>query len=85
MGKYHGARSFQTFTHERSMMVKKQRFEFLMRSRYPPYTPTTYKMLRFALLTSSLKIKRIMYKRELKAALYIVLLYLFFYLKKRFY
>ncbi|CDS02813.1 hypothetical protein LRAMOSA00217 [Lichtheimia ramosa] len=85
MGKYHGARSFQTFTHERSMMVKKQRFEFLMRSRYPPYTPTTYKMLRLALLTSSLKIKRIMYKRELKAALYIVMIYLFFYLKKRLY
>ncbi|KAI8142606.1 Aldehyde/histidinol dehydrogenase [Fennellomyces sp. T-0311] len=37
MGNYHGDRSFDTFTHERSTMIKSTALESLMKVRYPPY------------------------------------------------
>lgn len=37
MGSYHGDKSFDTFTHERSTMVKSSQFESLVAARYPPY------------------------------------------------
>ncbi|KAI8369621.1 Aldehyde/histidinol dehydrogenase [Radiomyces spectabilis] len=51
MGNYHGEQSFKTFTHERSIMKKKQRLESLVSLRYPPYTSKTYTILRMFLLT----------------------------------
>ncbi|CAO3596680.1 unnamed protein product [Absidia cylindrospora] len=51
MGNYHGAKSFDTFTHERSVMVKKQRLESLMGVRYPPYTAKNLSLLRRLLST----------------------------------
>ncbi|KAI7856525.1 Aldehyde/histidinol dehydrogenase [Circinella umbellata] len=37
MGNYHGERSFETFTHERSTMIKSTAFESVIAARYPPY------------------------------------------------
>ncbi|KAI9271643.1 Aldehyde/histidinol dehydrogenase [Phascolomyces articulosus] len=38
MGSYHGDRSFDTFTHERSTMIKSTSLEAANQARYPPYT-----------------------------------------------
>ncbi|CDH57278.1 fatty aldehyde dehydrogenase [Lichtheimia corymbifera JMRC:FSU:9682] len=38
MGSYHGDKSFDTFTHERSTMIKSTHFESLIAAKYPPYT-----------------------------------------------
>lgn len=46
MGSYHGKKSFEAFTHERSVLVKGQRMEFLNRIlRYPPYSRRKMNML----------------------------------------
>lgn len=37
-GNYHGQKSFDTFTHERSTMVKNYGMESVIALRYPPYT-----------------------------------------------
>lgn len=37
MGAYHGEKSFATFTHERSTMIRSAAMESLMKARYPPY------------------------------------------------
>ncbi|KAI9271607.1 Aldehyde/histidinol dehydrogenase [Phascolomyces articulosus] len=83
LGKYHGKRSYEIFTHERSMLIKKQRFEFLMRARYPPYTTNTLKLLRATLLTSKFAANRIIYKRGIKNTFILFLVILFFYIRKR--
>ena len=44
MGSYHGKRSFDTFTHEKSIVDKALRPD--MPLRYPPYTKTKEKLLR---------------------------------------
>lgn len=44
MGSYHGRQSFETFTHRRSVLVNKSRFEMFLR--YHPYKPVKYKILR---------------------------------------
>ncbi|KAI9008897.1 Aldehyde/histidinol dehydrogenase [Phycomyces nitens] len=46
MGNYHGDHSFQTFTHPRTIMIKKQTMETAMRIRYPPYTDRNNTILR---------------------------------------
>jgi hypothetical protein len=51
MGNYHGDKSFDTFTHERSIMTKNQRMESLLRVRYPPYTSKNLSLLRALLST----------------------------------
>ncbi|ORZ19777.1 Aldehyde/histidinol dehydrogenase [Absidia repens] len=51
MGNYHGDKSFDTFTHERSIMIKSQRMESLMQVRYPPYTDKNLSLLRRLLST----------------------------------
>lgn len=37
MGSYHGPKSFEAFTHERSTMIKSSGLESLLGARYPPY------------------------------------------------
>lgn len=37
MGAYHGQKTFETFTHERSTMIRSTAMESLMKARYPPY------------------------------------------------
>ncbi|KAI7858552.1 Aldehyde/histidinol dehydrogenase [Circinella umbellata] len=83
LGKYHGKRSYELFTHERSMLIKKQRFEFLMRARYPPYTTNTFKLLRTTLLTSKFTANRIIYKRGIRNTFILFLVILAFYIRKR--
>ncbi|CAO3652217.1 unnamed protein product [Cunninghamella blakesleeana] len=52
MGNYHGDRSFDTFTHERSTMLKSTRLESMMGARYPPYNDDKYNL--FSLLINGL-------------------------------
>ncbi|CAO3651339.1 unnamed protein product [Cunninghamella echinulata] len=52
MGSYHGDRSFDTFTHERSTMIKSTRLESMMEARYPPYNDDKYNI--FSILISGL-------------------------------
>lgn len=52
MGAYHGAKSFDTFTHERATMIKSSGLEGVMEARYPPYNAS--KQTLFALLTIGL-------------------------------
>lgn len=52
MGSYHGDRSFDTFTHERSTMIKSTRLESMMEARYPPYNDDKYNI--FSILINGL-------------------------------
>lgn len=45
MGSYHGRKSFDTFTHERSVLSKSQGMEFINKIRYPPYSNETRDLL----------------------------------------
>ncbi|SAL99963.1 hypothetical protein [Absidia glauca] len=47
MGAYHGEKSFETFTHQRSTMIKSTGFENVLATRYPPYTDDKDTMLSF--------------------------------------
>ncbi|KAI8638260.1 Aldehyde/histidinol dehydrogenase [Parasitella parasitica] len=52
MGSYHGIKSFETFTHERSTMIKTSGLENIMMARYPPYSES--KSVLVSLLTLGL-------------------------------
>jgi hypothetical protein len=52
MGSYHGARSFETFSHERSTMIKSSALEGVLKARYPPYNDS--KQVLFTMLTIGL-------------------------------
>lgn len=52
MGSYHGAKSFDTFSYERSIMIKYSGLESVMKARYPPYNSD--KQALFVLLTIGL-------------------------------
>lgn len=47
MGSYHGRQSFETFTHRRSVLVNRSRFDMFLR--YRPYTDAKYKIMRLYL------------------------------------
>ncbi|CAO3592868.1 unnamed protein product [Absidia cylindrospora] len=47
MGSYHGEKSFDTFVHERSTMIKSTGFESMLAARYPPYNDDKDTMLSF--------------------------------------
>ncbi|KAF9917892.1 Aldehyde dehydrogenase [Lobosporangium transversale] len=51
LGSYHGKKSFDAFTHERSILVKQLNIvsEAVLKARYPPYTSINLKLGRFAL------------------------------------
>ncbi|WP_405182593.1 aldehyde dehydrogenase family protein [Nocardia sp. NBC_01377] len=45
-GSYHGERSVRVFSHERSVLVRRNVSDFLMRIARPPFTERNEKMLR---------------------------------------
>ncbi|KAI7858523.1 Aldehyde/histidinol dehydrogenase [Circinella umbellata] len=45
MGNYHGDKSFDTFTHERSTMIKSTSLESANQARYPPYTDSKKQLM----------------------------------------
>ncbi|KAI9276916.1 Aldehyde/histidinol dehydrogenase, partial [Phascolomyces articulosus] len=45
MGSYHGDCSFDTFTHERSTMIKSTALEATNQARYPPYTDSKKELM----------------------------------------
>ena len=47
MGAYHGEESFMTFSHKKSVLMKTNFADLPVR--YPPYNPTTTKVLSFIL------------------------------------
>ncbi|KAI8097217.1 Aldehyde/histidinol dehydrogenase [Halteromyces radiatus] len=52
MGNYHGDRSFTTFSHERSTMIKSTALEPVIGARYPPYNDDKYNL--FSVLINGL-------------------------------
>lgn len=44
MGSYHGDKSFDTFSHERSTMIKSTALDKAMIARYPPYNEDKYNL-----------------------------------------
>ncbi|CAO3594972.1 unnamed protein product [Absidia cylindrospora] len=64
MGSYHGEKSFDTFVHERSTMIKSTDFESVLAARYPPYNDDKDTMLSFLVYglpsTASAKFKTLM-------------------------
>jgi aldehyde dehydrogenase (NAD+) len=45
MGSYHGKRSFDVFSHERSVMKTSTKLDFPLR--YPPYKKWVFRLLKF--------------------------------------
>jgi hypothetical protein len=45
MGSYHGEKSFDTFAHERSTMIKSTKSDKMISARYPPYTDEKDKVI----------------------------------------
>ncbi|KAI8354674.1 Aldehyde/histidinol dehydrogenase, partial [Blakeslea trispora] len=82
MGSYHGAKSFDTFTHKRSMMIKKQNMEATNQARYPPYTDSKYNLLRVVLGFHPFMLKLKAYKSPLKFFVAICIFLLFYMLIK---
>ncbi|KAI8641803.1 Aldehyde/histidinol dehydrogenase [Parasitella parasitica] len=82
MGNYHGAKSIATFTHERSMLVKKQKMEGAIAVRYPPYTDRKHHLLRFIMVKHPLMLKLKSYRQPLKL-LFAIIALLAFYLKRK--
>lgn len=82
MGNYHGSKSIATFTHERSMLIKKQKMEGAVAVRYPPYTERKYNILRFVMVKHPVLLKLKLYRQPLKLLLTIIAL-LAFYLKRK--
>jgi hypothetical protein len=66
MGSYHGEKSFVAFSHERAVLAKNQRFEFLMSARYPPASATKIALLRTILVTNPVRFWFIVFKRPVK-------------------
>ncbi|RUS21091.1 fatty aldehyde dehydrogenase [Endogone sp. FLAS-F59071] len=52
-GSYHGAKSFETFSHSRSTMIKEQNMEAVNILRYPPYSNEKSEVLGFFLTSGS--------------------------------
>ncbi|KAI8050114.1 Aldehyde/histidinol dehydrogenase [Thamnidium elegans] len=74
MGGYHGEKSLQIFSHERAVLAKKQRMEWLVQARYPPSSPTKLALLRAVLLTDPVRFTYIVFKRPIKWAAFIIIL-----------
>jgi hypothetical protein len=66
MGSYHGEKSFITFSHERGILAKKQRLEWLLQTRYPPSSPTKIAILRAVLVTNPIRFWFIVFKKPVK-------------------
>jgi hypothetical protein len=80
LGSYHGKKSFEAFTHERSVMIKKQQLDGLLASRYPPYNAKKASIIRTMTMSSSLGIWM---RRHNKAIKVVVLLVVLFILNRR--
>lgn len=74
MGAYHGEKSFQCFSHERAILVKKQRLEWLIQSRYPPVTKTKLALLRAVLVTNPIQFWFIVFKKPVKWVTLIIII-----------
>jgi hypothetical protein len=51
MGAYHGRKSFEVFTHERSVMTSPFFSEKLLEGRYAPYKELNYKILNWLMFS----------------------------------
>lgn len=74
MGSYHGKRTFDTFSHQRSILYKTQSKEGPNKIKYPPYTDRKYSILRFVLIKHPLLLKLKAYRTPLKLLFFLVLL-----------
>ncbi|CEI85843.1 Putative Aldehyde dehydrogenase [Rhizopus microsporus] len=74
MGNYHGEKSFNTFTHERGMILKKQNKERAVSMRYPPYTDRKLKIISFVLVKHPWLVWLTAYRTPLKLITFILVL-----------
>lgn len=74
MGSYHGEKSFIAFSHERSVLVKQQRLEWLISARYPPTTSTKLALMRTALVTNPVRFWFIVFKGSVKWVTFLVII-----------
>lgn len=82
MGNYHGQRSFDTFSHERGILIKKQKLEKVIGVRYPPYTDKKATILRL-LLVKHPKLLWLKTNRRIFQLLAFIFLLISIYFKKR--
>ncbi|KAI8081614.1 Aldehyde/histidinol dehydrogenase [Halteromyces radiatus] len=82
VGNYHGHRSFNTFTHERAILQKKQKLEFINKVRYPPYNSSRDAILRNFMVTHPYIVYLKRNRGPIKTILILIFLFLV-YLKKR--
>lgn len=80
LGSYHGKKSFEAFTHERSVMIKQQKMDGLLASRYPPYNAKKAGIIRSMTMSTSMGIWM---RRHSKALKVVVLLVVLFVLNRR--
>ncbi|KAI8979077.1 Aldehyde/histidinol dehydrogenase [Mycotypha africana] len=78
----HSAKSYATFTHERSMLIKKQTMESVMSIRYPPYNQRKYNLLRMVLVKPAFLVALKKYNKPIKA-LALILVLVGLYLKRQ--
>ncbi|SAM08523.1 hypothetical protein [Absidia glauca] len=78
VGNYHGHRSFRTFTHERGILQKKQKMEFLNKVRYPPYNSTRDAVLRNFMVTHPLIVYLRQKRGSIKAAIILIILFILY-------
>ncbi|CEG64057.1 Putative Aldehyde dehydrogenase [Rhizopus microsporus] len=74
MGNYHGEKSFNTFTHERGMIIKKQNKERAVSMRYPPYTDRKLKIISLVLVKHPWLVWLTAYRTPLKLITFILVL-----------
>ncbi|CAG8572983.1 1031_t:CDS:2 [Cetraspora pellucida] len=75
IGSYHGKRSFDTFSHERSVMTTPFAMEKLVKARYPPYTEFNMKLLFWLFFSKPKKTRNIAFKGIFGAAIMLFIVY----------
>lgn len=75
-GSYHGKKSFEAFTHERSVMIKNLSMDGLTASRYPPYNAKKASLIRRVTMTSSFGLWIRKHRTSLKVVALMIVLFI---------
>ncbi|CAO3689055.1 unnamed protein product [Umbelopsis ramanniana] len=75
-GSYHGKKSFEAFTHERSVMIKNLSMDGLVASRYPPYNAKKASLIRSVTMTSPFGLWIRKHRTSLKVVALMIVLFI---------
>jgi hypothetical protein len=75
-GSYHGKKSFEAFTHERSVMIKSLSMDGLVASRYPPYNAKKASLIRSVTMSSPMGIWIRNHSKTLKVVALMIVLFI---------